>query len=32
MQRVVVYWSVAALVGLVGYFFNRLLRSSDIIE
>jgi len=32
MQRVVIYWSLAALVGLVGYFFSRLLRSADIIE
>jgi hypothetical protein len=32
MQRIVIYWSFAAAVGLVGYFFSRLLRSVDIIE
>jgi hypothetical protein len=32
MQRIVIYWSFAAVVGLVGYFFSRLLRSVDIIE
>jgi hypothetical protein len=32
MQRIVIYWSVAAIVGLVGYFFSRLLHSADIIE
>jgi hypothetical protein len=30
MQRVVMYWSVAAVVGFVGYFFTRLFRSNDI--
>jgi hypothetical protein len=32
MQRIVIYWSFAAVVGLAGYFFSRLLRSVDIIE
>ena len=32
MQRIVIYWSLAAAVGLGGYFFRPLLRSADIIE
>ncbi len=32
MPRYVIYWSVAAAITFVGYYFTRVLRSSDIID
>ncbi len=32
MSRFMIYWSVAAVIGVGGYFVARLLRSADIIE
>ena len=32
MQRIVIYWSVAGVIGVVGYFLRRLLRSADVVD
>lgn len=32
MQRIVIYWSVAAVIGLGGFLLRRVLRSTDFTD
>jgi hypothetical protein len=32
MSRALIYWSVAAVIGVGGIFLRRMLRSNDVID